>query len=216
MTFPAVESAAPGLRHACVLRVPGVAVDLPRSEAMAALAPAHADVVNSLGFNASCFFTAEQIHGAGVAVIELGDAPGERAGVDGLVTDVPGALLGIYTADCCAVFLVDPVRRAIGLVHSGKKGTELGITGIALATLRARYGTDPADVLVQLSPCIRPPLYEVDFAASVRAQAAAAGVPRAQIHDSGLCTGADTARFYSYRMEHGRTGRMLSLLGFTA
>ena len=63
---------------------------------------------------------------------------------------------------------------------------------------------------MQLSPCIRPPHYEVDFAAEIIRQARAAGVE--QVHDSGRCTASDPARYYSYRAEKGRTGRMLALL----
>jgi hypothetical protein len=82
--------------------------------------------------------------------------------------------------------------------------------------MQQHFGTDPADLHVQLSPCIRPPAYEIDFAAQIRQQAQDAGVPAAQIHDTGLCTSLDLHRFYSYRMEKGRTGRMLALLGRTA
>ena len=118
--------------------------------------------------------------------------------------------LGIYVADCSAVYLVDPVRRVIGLVHSGKKGTELGIVPAALAAMTARFGTRPGDVTAQLGPCIRPPWYEVDFAAQITAQCRDAGVTR--IADDGANTAADPERYYSYRREKGRTGRMLALL----
>jgi copper oxidase (laccase) domain-containing protein len=73
-----------------------------------------------------------------------------------------------------------------------------------------QFGTDPADLVVQLSPCVRPPYYEVDFAAEIQRQLYAAGVKR--LSDTGDNTGADLERFYSYRMEKGRTGRMLALL----
>jgi len=64
---------------------------------------------------------------------------------------------------------------------------------------------------VQLSPCIRPPHYEVDFAAEIVRQCRASGVKT--IHDSGVCTACDLKRYYSYRAEKGKTGRMLALLG---
>ena len=69
--------------------------------------------------------------------------------------------LGIYVADCCAVYLADPVRRVIALLHSGRKGSELGITTAVVARMRADFGCNPADITVQLSPCIRPPQYEI-------------------------------------------------------
>jgi hypothetical protein len=74
-----------------------------------------------------------------------------------------------------------------------------------------RFGSDPADFVVHLSPCIRPPHYEVDFAAEIVQQCRALGV--SEIHDSGVCTAGDLDRYYSYRAEKGKTGRMLALLG---
>jgi copper oxidase (laccase) domain-containing protein len=118
--------------------------------------------------------------------------------------------LGIYVADCCAIYLVDPVKRAIGLLHSGKKGTELGIAERAVETMAREYGSQPADLVAQLSPCIRPPQYEIDFAAEIVRQLHRAGVP--QVADCGANTAADLDRYYSYRMEKGRTGRLLALL----
>jgi copper oxidase (laccase) domain-containing protein len=63
---------------------------------------------------------------------------------------------------------------------------------------------------VQLSPCIRPPHYEIDFAAEIVRQCRAAGVNH--VHDCNICTACDLARYYSYRVEKGKTGRMLALL----
>ncbi|MFV1995218.1 MAG: laccase domain-containing protein, partial [Verrucomicrobiales bacterium] len=65
------------------------------------------------------------------------------------------------------------------------------------------------------SPCIRPPDYEVDFAAGIRQQCCERGVPPEQVHDEGISTVSAPDRYYSYRAEKGRTGRMLALLGRT-
>jgi polyphenol oxidase len=102
----------------------------------------------------------------------------------------------------------------IGLAHSGRKGTELNIVRRTIETMRDRFGTRPAELIVQLSPCIRPPHYEVDFAAEIVRQARAAGV--AGVHDCGVCTACDLSRYYSYRAEKARTGRMLALLALNA
>ncbi len=69
----------------------------------------------------------------------------------------------------------------------------------------------PADLVAQLSPCIRPPFYEVDFAAEIIQSLKRSGVSR--IFDSGENTAANLEKYYSYRMEKGQTGRMLALLG---
>ena len=208
--FPAL-SALPGIRHGFTLRVPGLDVRSDRESALASLEDYHSEA--RAEFGPRRFYTAEQIHGGRVAVVRRDSAP-EAQGVDGLITQDPGGMLGIYVADCCAIFLVDTERPAIGLVHSGRKGTELNIAGAAVCQMSMQFGTDPADLVVQLSPCIRPPYYEVDFAAEIQRQLYAAGVKR--VCDTGENTGADLERFYSYRLEKGRTGRMLALLALAA
>jgi copper oxidase (laccase) domain-containing protein len=74
-----------------------------------------------------------------------------------------------------------------------------------------RFDSDPADLVVQLSPCIRPPHYEIDFVSEIIRQCRALDVQH--IHDSGMCTACDLGRYYSYRAEKGKTGRMLAVLG---
>ena len=74
-----------------------------------------------------------------------------------------------------------------------------------------RFGSDPAELIVQLSPCIRPPHYEIDFAAKIIDQCRDRGARK--IHDGGVCTACHVDLYYSYRAEKGKTGRMLALLG---
>jgi len=135
----------------------------------------------------------------------------EFPGCDAIITNQRRVALGIYVADCCAVYIVDAKTPAIGLVHSGRKGTELGVVTNAINQMVHRFSSDPANMIVQLSPCIRPPHYEVDFAAEIVRQCRAFGVK--EIHDPGICTACDLDRYYSYRAEKGKTGRMLALLG---
>lgn len=200
-----------GVRAAFLARIPGVDVDADREAALARLKGAHDELIASLGFTPPVL--AEQIHGRAVAVIDSA-APQPITGVDGLATATPGLTLGIYVADCAAIYLVDPRRRAIALIHSGRKGTELNILGEAVKTLRENFGTEPADVIAVVSPCIRPPHYETDFAAVIAAQARDAGIRN--FHDTGICTASYPGRYYSYRREQGRTGRMLALLALDA
>jgi copper oxidase (laccase) domain-containing protein len=208
--FPALQGIG-FVRHAFVGRIPGIDVATDRDTALRRLDAAHRALRSDLGLGRDPFATAEQVHGNGVAVIDApvaADRCFDRA--DGLVTNQHGISLGIYVADCCPVYLVDPVRRAIGLVHSGKKGTELAIVESAIRALQESFGTAPGDLVVQLGPCIRPPHYEIDFAAEIVRQVRRAGV--AQVHTSERCTACDLKRCYSYRAEKARTGRMLALL----
>ena len=199
------------VRHAFVGRIPGIDVATDRAEALTRLDAAHTAFAMESGFAETSFVTAEQVHGHEIAVIDESLSEDRCcAGADGLITNLRGISLGIYVADCCAVFLVDPVRQAIGLIHSGKKGTELGIVGIAITKMREHFDSAPRDLIVQLSPCIRPPHYEVDFANEIVRQVRACGVE--QVQDAGRCTACDLQSYYSYRAEKARTGRMLALL----
>ena len=209
--FPALDALG-WCQHAFLGRVLGIDVAVDRPTALARLDLCHRGGRDRLGLGAMPFVTAEQVHGAKIAVLRTGEALPNvpAAGCDGLLTNRRDVCLGIYVADCCAVYLADPMTRAIGLVHAGKKGTELRIVPAAGAAMAREFGTRPEDLVEQLGPCIRPPWYEVDFAAEIVRQAKAAGVR--SVEDCGICTAANPEQYYSYRREKGRTGRMLALL----
>lgn len=194
-------------------RVHGVEVDHDRMATVKRLEPFHEQAAEEMGFSWDQCWRAEQVHGAEVAVVRSGEKAKVIEGVDGLISADVGVLLGIYVADCGAIYLVDEVRGAIGLVHSGKKGTELGILPKALEMMQEEFGSKVEDVVVVLGPCIRPPAYEVDFASEIREQAMSAGVREENFTDCGICTSDDLESYYSYRLELGATGRMLALLG---
>ena len=207
-TFPALAEIA-AIRHGFIGRVPGLDVKVERETALDRLDEFHAAARARAGLGDRVFITAAQVHGCEVAVVDSQTAA-PVADADGLITADPRVCLGIHVADCGPVFLVDPERRVIALLHSGRKGSELGITAVAIEKMQREFGCDPARLVVQLGPCIRPPLYETDFAAAILAQARAAGV-RA-VHDCSVCTGANVDRYYSYRVERGKTGRLLAFL----
>lgn len=201
---------APGVRAAFVPRLPGIDVKTDRATALERLRGGQEEFLRGRGLDPRRMATAEQVHGHGVAVAE---EPMRYGGVDALITNCRGLALGIYVADCAAVYLVDRGGRAIGLVHSGRAGTEANIVTATINAMWEHFGIAAKDLAVEISPCIRPPHYEVDFAAHIVEQARAAGVE--DIRDVGLCTGSDIERYYSYRREGGRTGRMLAVLALS-
>jgi hypothetical protein len=208
-TFPALDRV--GCLHGFVARVPGIELSHDKAVVLENLDKVHRQARQILGLGERKFITARQVHGNMIAFV---DSPANSdhcfEGCDGLVTNQRDVCLGVYVADCCAVYLVDRNSRAIGLVHSGKKGTALGVVRSAIESMRQGFGIESTDLIVQLSPCIRPPHYEIDFAAEVVRQCRAAGIE--EIFDNGVCTACDLEHYYSYRAEKGRTGRMLALL----
>lgn len=213
-TYPALASLQ-GLVHGFLLRHPAIDVKTDRETALERLAGYHAEAArHHLGIPPERTWFGDQVHGHHLETCEADSSARVWPETDGLVTGEPGIFLGIYVADCGAVYLADPVRRCAALVHSGRKGTEEKIAPLAIERLRAEFGSDPSDLVVQLGPCIRPPAYEVDFAATIREDCLAAGVPASQFHDPGTCTTHDPDRYYSYRVEKGRTGRHLALIGW--
>ena len=213
--FPAEQFAAleaTGVcRHAFIRRIPGINVEADKPEVLTRLDAIHVEARRKFGFGDFSFATAEQVHGDQLAIIDF-PLSEDRCfgGADGLITDQREVCLGVYVADCAAVYIVDPVKGCVGLIHSGKKGTELGIVAAAIEQMHARFGSSPPDLIVQISPCIRPPHYEIDFAGEIVRQCKDSGVK--EIHDSQVCTACDLTRYYSYRAEKARTGRMLALL----
>ena len=80
---------------------------------------------------------------------------------DGMMTDVPGVMLAVGTADCVPVLVVDVVRRAVGAFHAGWRGTAAGIVGQGIATMRGEYGSRVEDLQAAVGPSIGACCYAV-------------------------------------------------------
>lgn len=156
---------------------------------------------------------AEQIHGHDVATALREHRGKTLPGVDALITAELEHAIVIRVADCGPIYLYDPVHRAIGLAHSGKKGTEANIFAATVQAMTLAFGTRASDLIAVLGPCIRPPYYEIDIPAAIARQARELGI--GGYHDCGLNTGLDLRRFYSYRMEKGQTERHFAALMLT-
>ncbi|HVM60218.1 MAG TPA: polyphenol oxidase family protein [Verrucomicrobiae bacterium] len=163
----------------------------------------------ALGFPPGRFASAEQTHGNGVAAVI--EPTGERVPmVDALVTASRGLPLVIRCADCAAVFIVDRRTPAIGLAHSGKKGTVANVVGQTVAMMTQQLGTNPGDCRAFIGPSIGPCHYEMDIWSGIEGQLHQAGVR--DIHNPRVCTACHLDRYFSYRAEKGHTGRMLAVL----
>lgn len=199
----------PGIAARFMVRIPGIDTHCERSAAMERLRPVHRDLLDGTGLGSFPLATAEQVHGNRTSFVT--EAANQTIpGVDGLLTNRRGITLGIHVADCAPVWIVARDASAGAVLHSGKKGTELGIIRQGIRDLTVHTGKNADDFLAVIGPCIRPPCYEVDFAAEIRKQTSAAGIT--ELHDAGICTACHPERYYSYRREKGLTGRMLATL----
>lgn len=105
--------------------------------------------------------TVRQIHSD--LIHRISEIPSDSAPLagDGMVSNVPGVLLGILTADCLPVILVDPKRRAVGVFHAGWRGTVKRIVEKGVGEMHRWFGTDPGDLKAAIGPGIRGCCYEV-------------------------------------------------------
>ena len=175
-----------------------------------------------------------QVHGAAVARWQDVQSGQPAPAADAIVSDQPGSLCVVRTADCLPVLLCARDGSEIAAVHAGWRGLAAGVIEAAVEALQ----TPSAELLAWFGPAISQPAFEVgsevreafcavsaeaaagfeqndrgrwqaDLYLLGRQRLAAAGVEA--VFGGGLCTHADPERFYSYRRD-GSTGRMLSFV----
>lgn len=187
--------------------------------------------------------TVHQVHSPDVMTVEAPVPLDERPHVDAMVTNCPGLLLGILTADCVPVLFFDPRSKVIGAAHAGWKGAISGVTDNTIVAME-KLGAERAHISCAIGPCIAQASYEVDdgfhdrfleqdqdnaaffeagkpdhfqfdIEAYVASRLAAAGITN--IEKMGLDTYANEDRFFSYRRSCHRGedgyGRQISLIG---
>jgi hypothetical protein len=190
----------------------------------------------AVGYDAARLFTVSQVHGSHVHEISEQDEPDSVRSMQGDALVAPaGAAIGIRTADCVPVLLVDPKTRHVAAAHAGWRGVIAGVVPAALSKLARRAGAQPAQLRAAMFPHIRRCCFEVDDALAeqlaaagsgagasvfqvaagkpyvaldviVRAQLKAAGMPESNIDDVSGCTCCDLERFFSYRRDGAKTG----------
>lgn len=127
----------------------------------------YARVAAFFGTDKTQFVCSDQTHTTNVRRVGKEDAgygvtrPRPYKDVDGLVTDEPGIILSTFYADCVPLFFVDPVHRAIGLSHSGWRGTVGRMGAVTLSVMQREFHTRPEDVLAAVGPSICQDCYEV-------------------------------------------------------
>ena len=124
-------------------------------------------MANALDVSYDSFVFSQQTHTTNVRTVTADDRgkgilhPLDYQDVDGLITNVPGLCLSTFYADCVPLYFVDPVHRAIGLSHSGWRGTVGRMGQVTLQRMTEEFGTDPSDVIAAIGPSICQDCYEV-------------------------------------------------------
>ena len=120
-----------------------------------------------IGFETKDLVLSDQTHTTNVRLVTEADRgkgfdrERDYTDVDGLITDTPGLMLVTIYADCVPLYFVDPVHKAVGLSHSGWKGTVHRIGKVTLERMKEAFGTRPEDVQAAIGPSICQDCYEV-------------------------------------------------------
>ena len=197
--------------------------------------------LNQLAIRTDELVSMEQVHGSEVVIVNRTNKNDRIIlAVDSLVTQSPGLFLGVNVADCVPVFLYDPVKKIVGVVHAGWRGTEQGIVANSINQL-IKLGVDKHSLLVAIGPHIGGCCYEVsaDFAQSFKTKFPSdrvvfqtqnkwhvdlgeanklslleLGVLPEHIDVPITCTSCQNARYFSFRKDSKATfGEMLGMIG---
>lgn len=174
LTYPAFDK-IPGILHGFSTRLGGVSqgiyaamnLSFTRGDDEEAVRENYRRLAGAMGFSPEDIVTSDQTHTTNVRVITEKDRgngitrPRPYTDVDGMVTNVPGLVLATFYADCVPLYFVDPVHRAIGLSHSGWRGTAGRIGAVTVARMQEEYGSNPADIRAAIGPSICQDCYEV-------------------------------------------------------
>ncbi len=253
--FPALEETG-FVKHAFTTRKGGVSqgiyaslnLSFSRGDDEEAVKTNYRRLAQALCVPYGSFVCADQTHTANVVRVGREHAsvpePGKKGftDVDGMVTNVPQVTLITFFADCVPLYFVDPVHRAIGLSHSGWRGTVGRIGRVTLETMKREFGTDPQDTVCAIGPSICRDCYEVgaDVAEEFEREFAGrkneiltakgngkyqldlwraneivlmeAGVKKERISTTQACTCCHCDLLFSHRASKGRRGNLAALL----
>ena len=174
LTWPEFEK-IPGFVHGFSTRLGGVSegiyssmnLSFTRGDKEEAVRENYNRISAALDFSPEDIVTSDQTHTANVRVITAEDRgngitkPRPYTDVDGMITNVPGLVLATFYADCVPLYFADPVHKAVGLSHSGWRGTAAGIGAVTVKELQKHYGTRPEDIYAAVGPSICQDCYEV-------------------------------------------------------
>ena len=172
--FPLLEKCS-FITHAFTTRMGGVStgdctsmnLSFTRGDDEAAVRENYRRIAAALGTDAKQFVCSDQTHTTNVRRATKADAgkgvviPKDYTDVDGLITNEPGIVLSTFYADCVPLYFVDPVHRAIGLSHSGWRGTVNKMGQVTIEAMKREFGSRAADLYCAIGPSICQDCYEI-------------------------------------------------------
>ncbi|MCY7358308.1 MAG: peptidoglycan editing factor PgeF [Rudanella sp.] len=188
----------------------------------------------ALGIDPARVATSHQVHGQEiVTVVE----PGRYEGYDALMTNQPNLFVGVSVADCVPILVYDQKNKAVAAIHAGWKGTVAELLRLTLEAMQQTYNTNARDCYAYVGTCIDETSFEVgpdvadQFAPEFKRvdeftqrtfinlrsantkQLINFGIPTAQIAISSFSTVLNNDDCFSHRLEKGRTGRLMAIIG---
>ncbi|MBI5326960.1 MAG: peptidoglycan editing factor PgeF [Deltaproteobacteria bacterium] len=190
------------------------------------------------GFGASRLLTINQVHGSDVLAIDkpVKDVSGlSKTSADAIITNQVSLAIGVLTADCVPILLLDPVKNVVGVVHAGWRGTAKTVVQKAIETMVKQFGSDTKAILSAIGPSIGPCCYKVDEAVIKEfgvaefikkqdnawmldlkkanfSQMLNIGLLEKNISIEDFCTSCRNDIFFSYRKDGKVTGRQLNFI----
>jgi len=181
-----------------------------------------------------------QVHGSDVLVIQSGEKfPADPLPeADAILSNIPGLTIPVFFADCLPIFIWDPIHKAGGVIHAGWRSTVKEVGPLSIDAMQKSFGSNPKDLLVAFGPSIGPCCFEVgldvaeqfqkrfgndavrrdgtrtyvDLWKSNQAALLEKGVMGGNMELAGECTSCRVDRYFSYRRDKTKTGRMAGVL----
>ena len=252
----AIYENIPFIRHLFTTRAGGVSrgiyeslnLSFSRGDDAAAVFENYRRVAEALQTTPEAMVTSDQTHTTNVRYVGKEDqgkgiiCPRDYTDVDGMITNEPGVVLATFYADCVPLYFVDPIHHAIGLSHSGWRGTVERMGAVTIQKMTQHFGTDPKDLLCAIGPSICQSCYEVsDDVAQAFMQAfpdhisqiledkqngkyqldlwksneivlREAGVLKEHLAVTNICTCCNDKQLFSHRASKGKRGNLGAFL----
>ena len=258
LTYPAFEDVE-WLVHGFSTRLGGVSqgiyssmnLSFTRGDEESCVRENYNRIAAAMGFRTENIVTSDQTHTCNVRKVTEKDrgkgivTPRDYTDIDGMITNVSGLVLATFYADCVPLYFVDPLHHAIGLSHSGWRGTVQKIGEVTIKKMAEEYGSNPKNMKVAIGPSICQDCYEVsqDVAEEFQREFGLrgeelliskdggkylldlwraneivleeAGVSREQIVTTNLCTCCNPKLLFSHRASQGKRGNLGAFLSIS-